>query len=109
MQILDVKKKAPKWLQNWIWEGLGLRLGGIWDGLGGLLGTFGRFLSKQPLMTGRGRSQMGSKRPFGAILDRFWRVLGRFGVDFGSIWAGFWKISQALSVVPAGQVATVGQ
>jgi len=45
MQILDVKKKAPKWLQNWIWEGLGLRLGGIWDGLGGLLGIFGRFLA----------------------------------------------------------------
>ena len=49
----------------------------------------------------------GCLTPFGAILDRFWRVLGRFRVDFGSIWAGFWKISQALSVVPAGQVAKV--
>ena len=46
MQILNVKKKAPKWLQNWIWEGLGLRLGGIWDSLGGLLGTFGRFFAQ---------------------------------------------------------------
>ena len=44
MQILDVKKKAPKWLQNWIWERLGLRLGRIWDGLGGLLDTFAGFL-----------------------------------------------------------------
>ena len=28
------------------------------------------------------RSRMGSKRPFGSILDRFWRVLGGFWMDF---------------------------
>ena len=38
------------------------------------------------------RFKMGSKRPFGAILERFWRVLGGFGVDFGRVWAGFWKV-----------------
>ena len=41
------------------------------------------------------RSKMGSKRPFGAILERFWRVLrglgwilGGFGQDFGRLGCG---------------------
>ena len=53
---------------------------------------FGRFLGvlNQPFF--KHRSKMGSKRPFGAILDRFWKVLGGFGVDFGRVWAGFWKV-----------------
>ena len=44
MQILSGKKRIPKWLQKWIWEGLGLHLGGVWDTLGSLLGTFGPIL-----------------------------------------------------------------
>ena len=39
MQILNGKKKATKCFKKWIWEGLGLHLGGVWDGLGRLLGT----------------------------------------------------------------------
>ena len=44
MQILNPKKNNHKYPKNWIWEGLGLYLGGGWDGLGRLFGTFGRFL-----------------------------------------------------------------
>jgi hypothetical protein len=29
-------------------------------------------------------SKMGSKRPFGSILEGFWK-------DFGDVWGGFWK------------------
>ena len=35
---------------------------------------------------------MGSKRPFGSILDRFCRVLGGFGMDFERFGEGFGKI-----------------
>ena len=45
MQILSSKKKATKCLKTWIWEGLGLYLGGVWGGLVRLLVTFGRFFA----------------------------------------------------------------
>ena len=35
-------KKSPK---NWIWEGLGLHLGGVWERLWRLLGALGPFLA----------------------------------------------------------------
>ena len=35
-------KKSPK---NWIWEGLGLHLGGVWGRLWHLLGALGLFLA----------------------------------------------------------------
>ena len=40
MQILGREQKATKCIKEWIWEGLGLHLGGGWRGLGRLLGTF---------------------------------------------------------------------
>ena len=45
MQILSIKKKATKCFKTWIWEGLGLYLGGVWDGLVRLLGTFEGFFA----------------------------------------------------------------
>ena len=45
MQIWSGKIKAKKSLKNWIWEGLGLHLGGFWEGPGRLLGALGRFLA----------------------------------------------------------------
>ena len=44
MQIWIGTKTIPKYPKKWIWEGLGLHLGGVWDGLGRPLGTFERFL-----------------------------------------------------------------
>ena len=75
MQILNVKKEAPKLLKDWIWEGLGLHLGGSWDGLGVLLATFGRFLvvfrcCSKPICF-KHKSKMGLKMPFGSMLPRF--------------------------------------
>ena len=53
MQILNVKKEAPKLLRKWTWEGLGLHLGEVWDSLG-------RFWS------------------LGGLQDRFWSLLDPF-------------------------------
>ena len=80
-----------------------LDLGGSWAPFGKDLGRSGRSFGHFWALFGRSfgvlnqpffkhRSKMGSKRLFGAILDRFWRVLGGFGVDFGRVWAGFWKV-----------------
>ena len=45
MQISYGKIKSKKMLKKWIWDGLGLHLGGGWDALGRLLVTLGRFLA----------------------------------------------------------------
>ena len=42
MQNLGPKKRTNKSLKNQIWEGLGLYLGRVWDGLEPLLGALGR-------------------------------------------------------------------
>ena len=44
MLIWNKKIKATSSPKNWIWEGLGLHLGGVWDGLGPLWGALGRLL-----------------------------------------------------------------
>ena len=99
MQILDVKKKAPKWLQNWIWEGLGLRLGKIWDGLGSLLSTFGGFLAVFWVFWINLFSSIGPRWGLRGLLERswidfggFWEglgwILGGFGQDFGRLGCG---------------------
>ena len=41
----SVKIKATKSYKNWIGEGLGLHLGGVWDALERLAATFGRILT----------------------------------------------------------------
>ena len=76
------------------WAPFGKDLGRSGRPFGHFCGLFGRLLGvlNQPFF--KHRSKIGSKRPFGANLDRFWRVLGGFGVDFGRVWARFWKIFQ---------------
>ena len=44
MQDLKRKIKAKKIASKWIWDGLGLNLGRLWDGLGRLLVSFGHLL-----------------------------------------------------------------
>ena len=44
MQFSSGKKRSTKWPEKWIWKGLGLHLGEVWDALGHLLVTFGRIL-----------------------------------------------------------------
>ena len=60
-------------------------MGGIWDGLGPLLGALGRFFGVRNQPFFKHWSKMGSKRASGAIWGRFWRVLGGFREGFGRI------------------------
>ena len=89
MQDLRKKIKAKKLLQNWIWDGLGLNLGGLWDDLGRLLAPFGRlwvvtwpfrieFL--EALVQDCPQEAFGID--LGSILDGFWK-------DFDRVWEGF--------------------
>ena len=41
---LEREKNTSKHAKTWIWEGLGLNLGGVWDALGRLLAALGRLL-----------------------------------------------------------------
>ena len=79
------------------WAPFGRGLGQSGPSFGHLLALFGRFVGalNQPFF--KHRSKMGSKRPFGSILNRFSRVLGGFGEDFGKGWAGFLEIFQLFS------------
>ena len=88
MQILNLEKNHPKHAKKWIWEGLGLNLGGVWDALGRLLAALGRllliFVDVLNDVFFKHGSKMDSKTPFGSILGGSWKDLGR-------IWGGFGK------------------
>ena len=86
------KKNTIKCLKKLILECLGLHLGRVWDGLGRLLGTFGRFLAVLWGVKINLFSNMGLRWGPRSLLNRFWKVLGGFGKDFGGKGAGFWKI-----------------
>ena len=95
-------------LKKWIWDGLGLHLGGGWDALGRLLDTLGRLWAifwafNIELCTALVQDglQEGFWIDFGSILEgicedlgRIWEGLGRiwtnFGMDFGKIGGRIW-------------------
>ena len=86
-------KKRP---QNALKNGFGRVLGSIWEGVGTVWAVFWAlfdcpFDALNPSFF-KHRSGKGFKRPFGSILDRFWRVLGGFGMDFERFGEGFGKI-----------------
>ena len=82
MQDLRKKIKAKKLLQNWIWDDLGLNLGGLCDDLERLLAPFGRLL----VVTWPSKIEF-----FRSIGPRLFSrgLWDRFGIDFGRIWGGF--------------------
>ena len=93
MQFSSGKKRSTKWPEKWIWKGLGLHLGEVWDALGHLLATFGRIL----VVFGRSKSYLFKALvqdelqeafwvDFGLLLEGFGRLLGRVGNEFGRIW-----------------------
>ena len=105
---VEVGKKNTKCSTKWIRKGLGLQLGGLWDGLGRLFGTFGRFfgvfwLFQMQLFSNMGQHglKMGSQRPLASILGRFWkgwdRVLKGFGEVLGALSKVFYVRTPALS------------
>ena len=79
MQILNKEKQAKKSLKNQIWEGLGLHLGVVWDGLGPLWVALGRFLLVFLVFKIELFSSMGPRWAPRGLLDGFW-------IDFGKGW-----------------------
>ena len=86
-------KKRP---QNALKNGFGRVLGSIWEGVGTVWAVFwtllGCFFGVLNPIFCKHRSRMGSKRPFGSILDRFGGVLGALWMDFGRFWESSGKI-----------------
>ena len=74
--------------------GFGRVLGSIWEGLGRSGASWGHFWAHFDCLLDvpnhiflKQWSKMGSKRPFGWLLDRFWEGLGRIWMRLGRIWA----------------------
>ena len=103
MQIQSGKTKANKSLKNWFGEGLGLQLGGVWASLGRSWGHLGRSLSVQNGAFYKHLTKIGSKKPFGSILDRLWRASRRVWREFGRVWRGFWSILECILRKSSGQ------
>ena len=91
VQIYDQKKTSAKIVQK-------SDLGGSWapfgKGLGRSGASWGHFWAHFDCLLGvpnhiflKQWSKMGSKRPFGWLLDRFWEGLGRIWMRLGRIWA----------------------
>ena len=105
MQVGSCKPTGEKLHKNWIWEGLGLYLGGVWEALGHLLAALGRskgaifrmcfrfFCASQPILRFFCDfwSQDGAKTGFGRVLEGFGKGLGRIWGGFGMIWGSFGK------------------
>ena len=72
------------------WAPFGKGLGRSGPSFGHFWTLFGNFLEVLNPPFFKHRTRMGSRRPFGSILGRFWKVLGRLGKDFGKVWAQFW-------------------
>ena len=91
-----MSKKTSK---NWVWDALGLHLGGVWEPLGRFGGSiwplFGHFFSQFV----RFFAHLNPFCSFFAIFApkmvprmHFGRVLGGFGKDWGRILEGFGEI-----------------
>ena len=90
----SVKIKVKKSYKNWIGEGLGLHLGGVWGGIWSLLGPPGEFWSlffpclhlewsSKVLLEASGLDFGAILRGLGEILGGFWEGLGRIFERFG--------------------------
>ena len=98
MQNWNWKKTFKKCFKNWIRKGLGLQLGGGWDGLSRLLGTCGHFFVVFLVFSihffqtwvnmGPRWAPRGLWHRFGVD---FGRVLEGFGEGLGRVWGEIWK------------------
>ena len=92
MQIWGGKIQVKKSRKNWIWEGLGLHLGGFGDGFGRHLEALGAswvVFGGHFLMLVFG---MVFKSALGGLWARFWIDVRGLGVDFGSILRGLGEV-----------------
>ena len=106
MQISSSKKNVQKSQKKKFWEGLGLHLGGFWDGLGPLLATLGRLLAVFWAFKIELCSRIGPRWAPRRLLGRFGEGLGRiwgaFGMVLGEIWKEICRILHFLSASWAG-------
>ena len=101
----DLEKKRPKIAQKSVlggsWASFGKGLGRSWASSGRSWPPLGRFLDVQSRAFFKHGPKMGSKRPSGSILNRFWegfgRTLARFGTVLGRIWEDFWLFEQIMA------------
>ena len=85
MQISSREISNKKSLQNSIWEGLGLHLGGAWDGLGRLLGALGPLLPVFLTFKINIFCNIGPRWAPRAYWDRFWEGSGRIWKVWGRV------------------------
>ena len=88
MQIWNRKIKPKKLQKKWIWEGLGVHLGRVWDALGRLMATFSQFwayFGRIWAFFGRSKSYLFQAWVRNELQEAFW-------VDFGSLLKGLGKV-----------------
>ena len=90
MQNWNIKIIAEKSHKNWIWEGLGLDLGVVWDGLELLLDALGSFFAVSLAFKIELFSNMDPRWAPKGLLDGFGIDFGESGEGFGRFWANFW-------------------
>ena len=82
--------QAKKLLKKLIWKGLGLHLGGVWEGglvfFLSLLGTFGLFFFWRKPNFNKALVQNELQKAFRSIWGQFWEGFGRVGEDLGNSW-----------------------
>ena len=89
MQNWNGKKIAEKSDKNWIWEGLGLDLGVVWDGLEPLLDALGSFFAVSLAFKIELFSNMGPRWAPKGLLEGLGVDFGGSGEGFGRIWPNF--------------------
>ena len=83
MQNWNIKIISEKSHKNWIWEGLGLDLGVVWDGLELLLDALGSFFAVSLAFKIELFSNMDPRWAPKGLLGRVWEGLGRIWRRFG--------------------------
>ena len=106
MPIWNRRIQAKNSLKNRIWEGRGLPLGKVWDGLGRLLGALGRLLAvfrALKIELFKALVQDGLQDAFwinfGKVLEGFGKGLGRDLGGFRGFWAGYGQILEAFGEI----------
>ena len=84
MKVWSRKITVKKSLQSWLWEGLGLHSGRVWDALGRPLGTLGRLVLAFWSFKDDLFASMGPRWTLRNLLDRF-------GIDCAMVLEGFWE------------------
>ena len=89
-QIYNTKKQVKKAFKNWLWQRLGLYLGGFGRGFGRDLETLGASWVVFGALFFMLVFGMVFKSGLGGFWARFWPDFTGVGKDFGKVRGGFW-------------------